>query len=171
MISSNTYIDSSSLYKSNKFKVKQKFAKNAEFCGKTIGRNESVRIPLPTYTTHGILLNFIPIRITTIFKFLDLNQLNENHQICLNHLELNLQKDPTHSHPKMLFYILMRNSINVRAEDFSQNILTQHSNFLKRLLVIHSFPPILQILQMHTFLLRLILTIHFVFDYIVNSPT
>ena len=51
MISSNTYIDSSSLYKSNKFKVKQKFAKNAEFCGKTIGRNESVRIPLPTYTT------------------------------------------------------------------------------------------------------------------------
>ena len=77
MISSNTYIDSSSLYKSNKFKVKQKFAKNAEFCGKTIGRNESVRIPLPTYTTHvtKILLaeKFINVDFLVPFPKFEMN--------------------------------------------------------------------------------------------------
>ena len=44
----------------------------------------------------------------------------------------------------MLVYILMLNSINFGTECFSENILTQHFNHLEKLLVIRSFPSILQ---------------------------
>ena len=59
----------------------------------------------------------------------------------------------------MLVYILMLNSISFGTEYFSQNFPTQHFNHLEKLLVIRSFPSILQTIQIHTFF-RLILTTH-----------
>ena len=58
--------------------------------------------------------------------------------------------------------------VQVGTECFSLDILIQHFIYLKKPLVIHSFAPLLRTIQFLTSL-RLILTIHFVLDYMINQ--